>query len=61
MRAVFLKYASDEQLDYVSPIDRMLVETFNASFYVFALENRRQPCPHPPERISAIKEPGRSS
>ena len=52
MRTLFLKYASDEQLDYVSPIDRMLVETFDAYLAIFAPENRRHLAGIPPERIS---------
>ncbi len=40
-REIFFKYASDEQLDYVAPIRRTIVETFEASLYIEALHNSR--------------------
>src|SRR5574339_628116 len=38
---IFYKYASDEQLDFVSPLRKTLVETFDASLYIEALHNSR--------------------
>ena len=38
---IFYKYASDEQLDYVPPVRRAVVETFDASLYIEALHNSR--------------------
>lgn len=38
---VFFKYASDMQLDYVSPIMRYIVENFNAHLIIGADENTR--------------------
>ncbi|HSB00013.1 MAG TPA: aminopeptidase [Anaerolineales bacterium] len=38
---IFFKYASNEQLDYVSPIRQTIVETFEASLYIEALHNSR--------------------
>jgi aminopeptidase len=38
---IFFKYASDEQLDYVSPIRELIAETFDASLYIEALHNSR--------------------
>lgn len=38
---ILFKYASDEQLDYVSPIRRILAETFDASLYIEAEHNSR--------------------
>ncbi len=38
---IFLKYASDEQLEYISPIRKMIVETFETSLYIEALHNSR--------------------
>ena len=38
---IFLKYASDEQVDYASPIRQTIVETFEASLYIEALQNSR--------------------
>jgi aminopeptidase len=38
---IFLKYASDEQLDFVSPVRKMIVETFDAILGIGAEENTR--------------------
>jgi aminopeptidase len=38
---IFFKYASDEQLDYVSPLRRMIIETFDAELYIDAEHNSR--------------------
>ena len=38
---IFFKHASDEQLDYIAPIRRTVVETFEASLYIEALHNSR--------------------
>lgn len=38
---IFYKYASEEQLDYVSPIREIITETFDASLYIEAEHNSR--------------------
>ena len=38
---IFFKYASDEQLDYVSPIRELIAERFDASLYIDAEHNSR--------------------
>src|SRR5512143_4055591 len=38
---IFYKYASDEQLDYISPLREIVVDTFEASLYIEALHNSR--------------------
>ena len=38
---IFYKYASDEQLDYVSPLRKIIVETFDAELYIDAEHNSR--------------------
>jgi aminopeptidase len=38
----FYKYASEEQLDYVSPITKMIVETFDAYIHLWADYNTRE-------------------
>jgi aminopeptidase len=38
---IFYKHATDAQLDYVSPIDRVLVEQFDASLFIGAPANTR--------------------
>jgi aminopeptidase len=39
---IFFKYASDEQLDYISPIRALIAEQFDASLYVDAEYNSRK-------------------
>jgi len=38
---LFYKYATDEQLDYISPIRELIAETFESSLYIEALHNSR--------------------
>src|SRR5512142_1311236 len=38
---IFLKYASEEQLNYVSPLQQIVVDTFEASLYIEARHNSR--------------------
>jgi aminopeptidase len=38
---LFFKYASDDQLDFVAPVRRMITETFDASLSIWAEENTR--------------------
>ena len=38
---IFFKYASDEQVDYVSPLRQMIVDTFDAELYIEAEHNSR--------------------
>jgi aminopeptidase len=38
---IFFKYASEEQLDYVSPLRQIIVETFDAELYIDARHNSR--------------------
>lgn len=38
---IFFKYASDEQLDFVSPLEKLVTETFDATLYIGASQNRR--------------------
>ncbi len=38
---LFYKYATDEQLDFVQPVSKMLVETFDAELTIDAPSNRR--------------------
>ena len=38
---IFFKYASDEQLDYISPIRQLITEQFDASLYIDADHNSR--------------------
>jgi aminopeptidase len=38
---IFYKYASDEQLDYISPIRELIADMFESSLYIEALHNSR--------------------
>lgn len=38
---LFFKHASDEQLDFVSPVRRLIADTFDASLYIEARHNSR--------------------
>jgi aminopeptidase len=49
---MFFKFASDEQLDYVSPVSKLVLETFDASISIWAETNTRELSGVSPERIS---------
>lgn len=49
---IFYKYASDEQLDYVSPVIKQVMETFDASIYLWTDYNTRKLSGVDPQRIS---------
>ncbi|MBL6981049.1 MAG: aminopeptidase [Anaerolineales bacterium] len=49
---IFFKNASDAQLDYISPIRRLVTETFDASLYIEAEHNTRELSGVNPERQS---------
>ncbi|HEY9529713.1 MAG TPA: aminopeptidase, partial [Anaerolineales bacterium] len=38
---IFYQYASDEQLDYISPLREIVIETFDAELYIDAEHNSR--------------------
>ena len=38
---IFYKYASDAQLDYVSPVRKLITETFDASLNIWSEHNTR--------------------
>lgn len=41
MRELLLKYGSDEQIEFISPTERLIVETFDATLAIGAPTNRR--------------------
>ena len=49
---IFYRYASDEQLDYVSPVTRLALDTFDASIAIWTETNTRELSAISPERIS---------
>lgn len=53
---VFYKYASDEQLDYVSPIRKLISDTFDASLSIEAEYNTRELSRVDPTRIARAQK-----
>jgi len=49
---IFFKFASDEQLDFVSPVRKLMVETFDADLGLDASSNRRLLSAIDPERMA---------
>jgi aminopeptidase len=49
---IFFKYASDEQLDYVSPVVKNVLETFEASITIWTDHNTRKLSGVEPKRLS---------
>ena len=49
---VFLKYASKKQLEFVSPVRKLMIETFDARMVVEAENNTRELAAIDPKRIS---------
>lgn len=49
---IFLKYASDEQLDFISPIRQQIYETFDARMVIEADSNTRELAGVDPKRIA---------
>jgi len=55
---IFYKYASDEQLDYVSPIRQMIADSFEASLYIDAEHNSRNLSGIDGSRIARARKAG---
>jgi aminopeptidase len=53
---IFYKYASDAQLDHVSPIRRMVIEQFSANLIIMAPYNTRELSAIVPERIARARK-----
>ncbi len=53
---IFYKYASDAQLDYMSPLNRLETETFDAKLYIEANHNTRALSGINPERIARSRK-----
>ena len=52
----FYKYASDAQLDYVSPVRKLITETFDAQLYIEADHNTRALSGVDPSRIARTRK-----
>ena len=55
---IFYKYASDEQLDFISPIRKLVVDSFDASLYIEALHNSRSLSGIDGSRIARTRKAG---
>lgn len=55
---VLYKYASDEQLDFVSPIRRLVAETFDAALFIYAEHNTRELSGVDPARMARSRRAG---
>jgi len=55
---IFYKFASDEQLDFVSPVRKLIAETFDASLRIDASSNRRLLSGVDPDRIARNNKAG---
>ena len=55
---LFFKYASEAQLDYISPIRRMITETFDTSLHIWAEHNTRTLSGVDPRRMAQVAKAG---
>jgi aminopeptidase len=53
---IFYKFASDEQLDYVSPITKMVVDTFDVYIHLWAEDNTRNLSGTDPVRMARSRK-----
>ncbi len=53
---IFFKYASDAQLDFVPPVQKMIIETFDASLYIEAEHNTRSLSGIDPTRMARSRK-----
>lgn len=54
--ALFYKHASDEQLDYVSPVRKLITETFDAVLAIGAEHNTRELSGVEPTRLARVRK-----
>jgi aminopeptidase len=53
---LFFRYASDDQLEHISPVRKLIVETFDASLYIEADHNTRELSGIDPAKISEVSK-----
>ncbi len=53
---IFYKYASDDQLEHISPVRKLIVETFDASLYIDAEFNTRELSAIDPAKMSQVSK-----
>ncbi len=54
----FYKFASDAQLEYISPVRQMITETFSAFLHISALHNSRALSGIDPQRMARARKAG---
>lgn len=54
----FFRYASDELLGFVSPVRKLIAETFDAEMYIIADENTKSLAGTDPSRIARFRKAG---
>ena len=55
---LFFKYASDAQLDYVSPVRKLITKTFDASLNIWSEHNTRSLSGIDPARMARVSKAG---
>jgi aminopeptidase len=55
---IFYKYANDDQLDYVSPVRKLITETFDANLVIWSEHNSRSLSGIDPSRMSRTSKAG---
>jgi aminopeptidase len=55
---IFFKYASDAQLDYLSPVSKMVIETFDASLNIWSEHNTHSLSGIDPLRMARVSRAG---
>ena len=55
---IFFKYASDAQLDFVSPMRKLITETFDASLNIWTEHNTRSLAGVDPQRMARVSKAG---
>jgi aminopeptidase len=53
---LFYKFANDDQLDYVSPVRKLITETFDATLVIGAEHNTRSLSAIDPQRLSRARK-----
>jgi aminopeptidase len=53
---IFYKFASDAQLEHISPVDKLLAETFDASLFIEAEHNTRELSSIDPGKIAKVSK-----
>jgi aminopeptidase len=58
MEELFFKHASDEQLEFISPVRKLITETFDASLHIWSEHNTRALSGVDPKRMAQVAKAG---